>query len=133
MKIAPSEDRLVVQATDPERRLASGIIIPETATNQSQDGIVTAIGPIVNLDRAGELLPVEQHFNVGDHVLYSKFGGIEIELRGEKMLLLRKVDILGTVTDADDEADLPIEDDVDHAEAAVEREREEIEGETPAE
>lgn len=84
MKITPTEDRLVVQAILPERRLKSGLIIPENAIEKSQHGEVMAVGP----DCVHE---------VGQQVLYSKFGGTEIELHGEQLLLLRQVDVLGIV------------------------------------
>lgn len=84
MKIKPTEDRLVVQAIEPERRLASGLIIPESAVDKSQHGEITAVGPDCNRE-------------VGEQVLYSKFGGTEIEIHGEKLLLLREVDVLGVV------------------------------------
>jgi len=85
MDIQPTEDRIIVEPTSPERKLASGLIIPETAENASQDGIVTAVGPDV------------ETFVPGDHVIYSKFGGTEVEYQGETLLILRRVDILAKI------------------------------------
>ncbi len=99
MKINPTHDRLLVEAIPPERRLKSGLILPETADNQSQHGTVTAVGPDWTVAK------------VGDQVLYSKFGGTEIELHGEKLLLLREVDILGLVEF--EETDGEVADDAD--------------------
>lgn len=93
MKLVPNEDRIVIAPIDEERKLASGIILPDQAVEKPQHGEIVAIGPKVEESRA---------FEVGEKVLYSRFGGTEIELKGEKLLLIRQVDILGKVIEDDD-------------------------------
>jgi chaperonin GroES len=85
MKIKPTQDRVVVQAIDPERKTKTGIILPEQAMEKPQHGRVAAVGPEVDA------------LELGAQVLYSKYGGTEIELNGETVILLRQVDILAVV------------------------------------
>lgn len=85
MKIKPTQDRVVVAPIDPEKVTASGLILPAQAMEKPQHGRVAAIGPEV------------EHLDVGAQVLYSKYGGTEIELHGETVILLRQVDILAEV------------------------------------
>ena len=81
--IKPLEDRIVVQPSDAEQTTASGLVIPDTAKEKPQEGIVLAVGP---LDVA-----------VGDTVIYSKYGGTEVKLDGEEYLVLSARDVLALI------------------------------------
>ena len=89
--IKPLEDRIVVQANEAETTTASGIVIPDTAKEKPQEGTVLAVGP-GRIDDKGNRVPVD--VQVGDTVLYSKYGGTEITIDGEDLLILSSRDVL---------------------------------------
>ncbi len=91
--IKPLEDRIVVQANDVESTTASGLVIPDTAKEKPQEGTVLAVGPGRFEDGARVPLDV----NVGDKVLYSKYGGTEIKYAGEEYLVLSARDVLAVI------------------------------------
>ena len=91
--IKPLEDRIVVQAVEAETTTASGIVIPDTAKEKPQEGTVLAVGPGRFEDGARVPLDVK----VGDKVLYSKYGGTEITVEGEDVLILTSRDVLAVV------------------------------------
>ena len=91
--IKPLEDRIVVQANDVESTTASGLVIPDTAKETPQEGTVLAVGPGRFEDGARVPLDV----NVGDKVLYSKYGGTEIKYAGEEYLVLSARDVLAVI------------------------------------
>lgn len=93
--ITPLGDRIVVERVDAEQTTASGIIIPDTAKEQPQEGKVIAVGP-GSRDEEGKTVPVE--VKKGDRILFSKFGGTEVELDGEDYLILREADVLGVIS-----------------------------------
>ena len=95
MNLQPLEDRIVVRPGDAEETTASGLVIPDTAKEKPQQGEVLAVGPGKRSDSTGELIPVD--VNVGDTVVYSKYGGTEIKIEGDDYLLMREDDILGIV------------------------------------
>ena len=94
MNLQPLDDRIVVRPAAPEQTTASGLVIPDTATEKPQQGEVLATGPGRRSD-AGELIPMD--VNVGDTVVYSKYGGTEISSAGEDLLILNARDVLAIV------------------------------------
>jgi chaperonin GroES len=92
--IKPLEDRIVVQANEAETTTASGIVIPDTAKEKPQEGTVLAVGP-GRIDDSGKRIPLD--VNVGDTVLYSKYGGTEIKYAGEEYLVLSARDVLAVI------------------------------------
>ena len=94
MNLQPLEDRLVVRPAEAEETTASGLVIPDTAKEKPQQGEVLAVGPGRRSD-SGELIPVD--VAVGDRVVYSKYGGTEITIEGEDLLILQARDVLAIV------------------------------------
>ena len=93
VNIKPLEDRIVVQPSDAEQTTASGLVIPDTAKEKPQEGTVLAVGPGRFED--GTRVPLD--VNVGDVVLYSKYGGTEVKYGGEEYLVLSARDVLATI------------------------------------
>lgn len=89
--IKPIGDRLVVQVTEAEVKTASGILLPDTAQEKPQKGKVMAVGPGRTLDN-GEIAKLE--VKKGDTVLFSKYGGTEITIKGKEYMVLRESDVL---------------------------------------
>ena len=96
MKLQPLEDRIVVRANESEATTASGLVIPDTAKEKPQQGQVLAVGPGRRAESTGELIPLD--IAVGDKVAYSKYGGTEITIDGEDLLILTSRDVLATVS-----------------------------------
>jgi chaperonin GroES len=94
MKLKPLGDRLIVKAIEEEATTASGIVLPDTAKEKPQKGKVLAVGD-GKLDDDGKRLPLD--VSEGDEVLYSKYGGTEITIDGEELLVLRESDVLAKV------------------------------------
>jgi chaperonin GroES len=95
MKLKPLGDRLIVKAIDEDETTASGIVLPDTAKEKPQRGKVLAVGD-GRWDEDGEKrIPLDVSEN--DEVLYSKYGGTEIEVEGEDLLVLRESDVLAKV------------------------------------
>jgi chaperonin GroES len=95
MKLKPLGDRLIVRAIEEEETTASGIVLPDTAKEKPQKGKVVAVGA-GHYDDAGEKrIPLD--VAEGDEVLYSKYGGTEIKVDGEELLVMRESDILAKV------------------------------------
>ena len=95
MKLKPLDDRIVVKANEAEERTASGLVIPDTAKEKPQQGSVLAVGPGRRSEQTGELIPLD--VKVGDTVVYSKYGGTEIAVDGEDLLILTSRDVLAIV------------------------------------
>src|SRR5438045_1327177 len=94
MKLKPLGDRLIVQAVEEEETTASGIVLPDTAKEKPQKGKVLAVGDgAINED--GNRIPLD--VSEGDTVLYSKYGGTEVKVDGEDLLVLRESDVLAVV------------------------------------
>ena len=93
MNLQPLEDRIVVRPSDFEATTASGLVIPDTAKEKPQQGDVLAVGPGRRSEQTGELVPMD--VAEGDTVVYSKYGGTEITLGGEDLLILNARDVLG--------------------------------------
>jgi len=94
MKLKPLGDRLIVRAIDEEETTASGLVLPDTAKEKPQKGKVLAVGD-GKLDDEGKRIPLD--VSEGDEVLYSKYGGTEIKVNGEELLVLRESDVLARV------------------------------------
>ena len=92
--IKPLEDRIVVQANEAETTTASGLVIPDTAKEKPQEGTVLAVGP-GRFDDKGSRIPVD--VQVGDTVIYSKYGGTEVKWGGEEYLVLSARDVLAII------------------------------------
>ena len=93
VSIKPLEDRIVVKPLDAEQTTASGLVIPDTAKEKPQEGEVLAVGPGRFED--GQRLPLD--IQVGDKVIYSKYGGTEVKYDGQEYLLLSARDVLAVV------------------------------------
>jgi chaperonin GroES len=96
MKLQPLEDRIVVRPGESEETTASGLVIPDTAKEKPQQGEVLAVGPGRRAENTGEIIPLD--VKVGDTVVYSKYGGTEIAIDGEDLLILTSRDVLATVS-----------------------------------
>ncbi len=94
MNLQPLDDRIVVKQNEAEEKTASGLVIPDTAKEKPQLGEVLAVGPGRRAD-TGELIPFD--LVVGDFVYYSKYGGTEIVVDGEDLLILTSRDVLAKV------------------------------------
>ena len=92
--IKPLEDRIVVQANEAETTTASGLVIPDTAKEKPQEGPVLAVGA-GRFDDKGTRIPVD--VQVGDTVIYSKYGGTEVKYNGEEYLVLSARDVLAVI------------------------------------
>jgi chaperonin GroES len=95
MNLQPLEDRIVVRAAEAEETTHSGLVIPDTAKEKPQQGEVLAVGPGRRSEQTGELIPVD--VAVGDTIVYSKYGGTEITLDGDDLLILTARDVLAKV------------------------------------
>jgi chaperonin GroES len=96
MKLQPLEDRIVVRPGESEETTASGLVIPDTAKEKPQQGEVLAAGPGRRSEQTGDVIPLG--VSVGDTVVYSKYGGTEITVDGEDLLILQSRDVLAIVT-----------------------------------
>jgi len=93
-KIKPLADYLLIEPTQRETKLPSGIVIPDTAKEKPQEGKVIAVGP-GKRDDSGNRIPME--IKVGDVVMYKKWGGTEVKVENKDMLLVKEEDILAIV------------------------------------
>lgn len=94
MNLQPLEDRIVVKPQDAEATTASGLVIPDTAKEKPQQGEVLAVGAGRRSD-SGDLIPMD--VSQGDTVVYSKYGGTEITIEGDDLLILSARDVLAVV------------------------------------
>ncbi len=93
-KLRPLGDRIVLQPAPREEVTKSGIVLPDTAKEKPQEGIVVAVGPGKTLDDGSrEAIDVA----VGDRVLYAKYAGTEFKVEGEELLIISQKDILAIV------------------------------------
>jgi chaperonin GroES len=90
LKIKPLGDKIVIRPVSGEMKLASGIVLPDTASEKPMHGEVLAVGSGRMLDN-GTKVPME--VKVGDKVLYSKFGGTDIKINDEDLLILSERDV----------------------------------------
>jgi len=94
MNLQPLGDRLIVEALEDEETTVSGIVLPDTAKEKPQRGRVLAVGPGARNDK-GEVVPME--VGEGDEIIFSKYGGTEIKLGVDEVLILRESDVLAKV------------------------------------
>ena len=95
-KLKPLGDRLVVKPIEQEQTTASGLVLPETAKEKPQQGTVIAVGPGRRDDDGNR---IEMDVAVDDTVLYAKYGGTEIKIEGDKLLILKESDVLAILED----------------------------------
>jgi chaperonin GroES len=95
MSLKPLDDRIVVKPSEAEQTTASGLVIPDTAKEKPQQGEVLFVGPGKRAESTGELIPLD--VKVGDTVLYSKYGGTEVTVDGDDLLILTSRDVLAVV------------------------------------
>lgn len=91
MKFKPLADRVVVKRAKTETKTVGGIIIPDTATEKPQEGVIAAVGPGAYVN--GKLEPIDAE--VGDRILFGKWSGDDIKIEGEDYLIIRAADIIG--------------------------------------
>ena len=94
MKLKPLADRVIVRQSDAEEKTASGIVLPDTAKEKPTKGKVVAVGP-GKLDEHGKRM--ELGVREGDTVYYGKYSGTDVEINGEKFVILRESDLLGVL------------------------------------
>ena len=94
MNIRPLHDRVVVRRLEEERKTASGIVIPDTAAEKPDQGEVIAIGKGKILED-GKVRPLD--VKVGDRILFGKYSGQTVKLKGEEFLVMREEDIMGVL------------------------------------
>ena len=95
MKIKPLADRVIVKPSDAaESKTPGGIIIPDTAKEKPQEGVIVAVGP-GRADDNGKIIPM--NVKVKDKVLYSKYGGSELKYEGKDYLIMSESDILAVI------------------------------------
>lgn len=92
MKLKPLADRVIVRQSEAENKTASGIVLPDTAKEKPTKGKVVAVGP-GKFDDKGKRM--ELGVRAGDTVYYGKYSGTDVEVEGEKFVILRESDILG--------------------------------------
>ncbi len=90
-KLQPLGDRVLVRPIAKEEKTKSGIYLPDTAKEKPQEGEIIAVGP-GKYDETGKRIPMD--LKVGDRVIYAKYGGTEIKVDDEEMMILRESDIL---------------------------------------
>ncbi len=94
VNIKPLDDRILVKQSEAEEKTAGGIVLPDTAKEKPQRGTVIAVGPgkmLSDGQRAG------MDVKVGDEVVYGKYAGTEVEISGEKYVIIRENDVLGVI------------------------------------
>ena len=94
MKLRPLQDRVIVKQSEAEEKTKSGIVLPDAAKEKPTRGKVIAVGP-GKLDDKGK--PMELGVRVGHSVYYGKYSGTDIEVDGEKFVILRESDVLGVL------------------------------------
>jgi chaperonin GroES len=94
MNLQPLGDRLIVEVLEEEEITTSGIVLPDTAKEKPQRGRVLAVGPGARDDN-GEYVPLD--LAEGDEIIFSKYGGTEVKLGTEEVLILRESDVLAKV------------------------------------
>jgi len=94
MKIRPLHDRVIVKRIEEEKKSAGGIVIPDTAAEKPEQGEILAVGKGKKGDN-GKLIPVD--VKVGDRVLFGKYSGQTVRVKGDELLVMREEDIMGVV------------------------------------
>jgi len=94
MSVKPLEDRVVIKPIEPETKTKSGIYLPESAKERPMQGKVIAVGPGKLLDNGKRSAPSVKK---GDTVLFGKYAGTEIEIKGDQHMILRESELLGLI------------------------------------
>ena len=94
MKIRPLHDRVIVKRLEEERVSAGGIVIPDTAAEKPVQGKVVAVGKGKILED-GQVRPLD--VKVGDKILFGKYGGQEVKVEGEELLVMREEDVMAVI------------------------------------
>ena len=92
--LKPLGDRVIVKPSEKEAMTKSGIVLPDTASEKPQEGSVLAVGPGRVLDNGKR---VEMDVKPGDKVLFGKYSGQTVRVKGEELLVMREEDIMGVV------------------------------------
>jgi chaperonin GroES len=95
MTIKPLRDRVVIERIEAESKTAGGIIIPDNAKEKPSEGIVIAVGSGIH-DSNGKLIPLD--VQVGDLILFAKWGGVEVKFGGKELIILKESDILAIIS-----------------------------------
>ncbi len=94
LQLKPLGNRIVVEPLEQEEVTPGGIVLPETAKEKPQQGIVLSVGP-GDRDEKGQRIPMD--VAVGDKVLFAKYSGTEVKVDGKKLLILRESDVLAII------------------------------------
>ncbi len=94
MKIRPLHDRVIVKREDEERKSAGGIVIPDTAAEKPIRGKIVAVGKGKILEN-GSVRPLD--LKVGDKILFGKYGGTEVKVDGDELLVMREEDVMAVI------------------------------------
>jgi chaperonin GroES len=94
MKIRPLHDRVIVKREDEERKSPGGIVIPDTAAEKPIRGKIVAVGKGKILED-GKIRPLD--LKVGDKILFGKYGGTEVKVDGEELLVMREEDVMAVI------------------------------------
>src|SRR3546814_11351865 len=94
MKFRPLHGRVVIRRIEEDEKTAGGIIIPDTAKEKPSQGDVVAVGPGARNEQGETIAP---DVKVGDVVLYGKWSGIEVQIDGKEMLIMKAADIMGVL------------------------------------
>jgi chaperonin GroES len=97
MHLRPLHDRILVKRVDPEGELKGGIVIPDTAKEKPQEGVVVAVGNGKIRDNGTR---VEMTLKEGDRILFGKYSGNEVKIEGEEYLIMREEDVLAVTEGA---------------------------------
>ena len=102
MTFRPLHDRVLVRRVEAEEKTAGGIIIPDTAKEKPQEGVVVSVGKGAR-DEDGERIKMD--VKAGDKILFGKWSGTEVKVGGEDLIIMKESDILGLLDGSDDEGD----------------------------
>ena len=94
LKIRPLHDRVIVKRIEEERKSAGGIVIPDTAAEKPDQGEIVAVGK-GKKDDQGKLIPLD--VKVGDKILFGKYSGQTVKVKGDELLVMREEDIMGVI------------------------------------
>ncbi len=94
IKLKPLQDRVIVKQSEAETKTASGIVLPDSAKEKPTQGKVISVGP-GKLDKNGKLMSIG--LKTGDTIYYGKYSGTDVEVEGEKFVILRESDVLGVL------------------------------------
>ena len=97
MKIRPLHDRVIVKRIDEERKSAGGIVIPDTAAEKPDQGEIVAVGK-GKKDDNGKVIPID--VKIGDRVLFGKYSGQTVKVKGDELLVMREEDLMGVIEGA---------------------------------